>query len=101
MVPKYMSHIDLDNGGDRNGGVISYIANFEMFGFVNYYTIQQPQNFVSPSSYNFGQGKSKGKDFSKPNVVCQICGKNGCTTFQCYHRFDITYVGNIPLPQTP
>lgn len=41
-----------------------------------------------------GQGRGRGRNFNKPRVVCQLCGKSGHVVLQCYHRFDIHYTGN-------
>lgn len=31
----------------------------------------------------------------KPKTVCQLGGKNGHMALQYYHRFDLTYIGNM------
>lgn len=38
-------------------------------------------------------GRGRGKIYSKPELVCQICGKNGHIALECYYRFDISYNG--------
>lgn len=38
--------------------------------------------------------KAKRQNFQKLRVVCQVCGKPGHITLNCYQRFDVTYIGN-------
>lgn len=48
---------------------------------------------VSNESNSYPQGRGRGKFPNKPKVVCQLCGKTGHMALQCYHRFDVTYLG--------
>lgn len=45
-------------------------------------------------SSNFQPSKDKGRNFVNPRVICQVCGKVGHVALKCYHRFDITFLGN-------
>lgn len=35
--------------------------------------------------------------FNNPKIICQVCGKAGHIAPQCYHLFDINYVGNANI----
>lgn len=52
----------------------------------------QPKGF----SYDIHQsrGKGRGETFMKPKVVCQGCGKSCLIALKCYHRFDVTFLGD-------
>lgn len=50
-----------------------------------------------PMAHNNGQYTQRrgiGKYANKPKVICQLCGKAGHMALQCYHRFDITFLGH-------
>lgn len=51
-------------------------------------------NFVPNFNPNFGKGRGRGRNFFKPKVICQLCGKSGHVVLQCYHRFDTNFQGN-------
>lgn len=39
-------------------------------------------------------GRGRSRSFSKPKIMCQLCGKAGHVAMKCYHRFDITFMDN-------
>lgn len=76
----------------------------------------QTQNFLATKSYNpktneptfnpnfrnnfdynfnlsFGRGRGQGRNFFKPRIIYQLCGKPGHVALQCYHRFDTSFQG--------
>ena len=42
---------------------------------------------------NPNSGRGRGRNFFKPKIFCQVCGKPGHTAVQCYHRLDLSYNG--------
>lgn len=40
------------------------------------------------------QGRGRDRFGNKSRVICQLCGKPGHVVLQCYHKFDITYMGH-------
>lgn len=43
---------------------------------------------------NVSDIRSKVRNDLRMRVVCQVCGKTGHFALSCYHRFDVTYIGN-------
>lgn len=44
------------------------------------------------------RSKGQGRGYFHPRLVCQVCGKGGHSTLQCYHRFDHGFQG-FPTPR--
>ncbi|KAA8547824.1 hypothetical protein F0562_004253 [Nyssa sinensis] len=61
---------------------------------------QQPHgsysNYRGRGRGNRGKGGQSPHHPSNPRPVCQVCGKIGHTTIQCYYRFDHAYQGTPP-----
>lgn len=41
-----------------------------------------------------GLGRGKGRFSNKSKVIYQFYSKPGHVVLQCYHKFDITYIGH-------
>ncbi|KAA8534456.1 hypothetical protein F0562_031973 [Nyssa sinensis] len=65
------------------------------------------QNNFRPPQHSYQQnnfrgrgrtGRTKGSSGQQPSSqpLCQVCGKTGHTSIQCYHRFDQAYQGAPP-----
>lgn len=50
-------------------------------------------------SVNVANGERiKGRNFQRARVVSQVYRKQEHIALNCYHRFDVTYIGNSRLP---
>lgn len=76
--------------------MMSYFAHVDSNVPVNTNFSQQLQRFIGYSGNNFGQGRSRGKNLTKPKVVCQLCGKNRHSALHSYNSFDITFREYMP-----
>ena len=73
-------------GGSHYGGY----SNSNQFQNFNLGFSPQPQTYnQTKQSSNQNPGQS-----SRP--ICHICGKNGHSALDCYHRMDFTYQGRHP-----
>lgn len=41
--------------------------------------------------------RAKRQNFQKLKVMCQVCRKPRHIALNCYHRFDVTYIGNLKV----
>jgi Reverse transcriptase (RNA-dependent DNA polymerase)/gag-polypeptide of LTR copia-type/GAG-pre-integrase domain len=40
-----------------------------------------------------GRGRGRPGNYTQESVICQICSRSGHSALDCYHRFDIRYIG--------
>ncbi|KAK9984565.1 hypothetical protein SO802_034090 [Lithocarpus litseifolius] len=77
-----------NNNGQFSGGQSTQFPNGQSQFFGHSYNGQgQFLPSQSQSKSNFQQGQ---------RPVCQICGKNGHTALDCYHRMNFAYQGRHP-----
>ena len=71
------------------------------YGGGSYSNPNQFQNFNSgfsprPQTYNQTKQSSNKNPGQSSRPICQICGKNGHSALDCYHRMDFRYQGRHP-----